>query len=290
MTEEPPPSTVPAGWYPNAAGQQQWWDGSAWTEHVQPPTAPQVPTAVVGPATNNPARNGLGTTALVLGIVGCVLGVIPFGFTVSWILGLVGVILGFIGISRSRKGVATNGKVAIAGTVLSLLAMVIAVIATVVVFSAVDSAIQSIGTPTGESGTNASCVGLTYLDQQTTDVCAGPNGSVLLFGANVSASPFQRATDQLGSTELCTNVTITNNSTGTVAFNVFDFKLQLPSGEVQSFEFTTQSTLGSGDLVVGGSKSGAVCFPDQPAGGQNVLIYKPNAFEAARGIWLASIT
>ena len=26
--------TTPAGWYPDDSGQQRYWDGNAWTEHV----------------------------------------------------------------------------------------------------------------------------------------------------------------------------------------------------------------------------------------------------------------
>lgn len=33
MTNEP---SVPAGWYPTPDGQQRYWDGSAWTEHIAP--------------------------------------------------------------------------------------------------------------------------------------------------------------------------------------------------------------------------------------------------------------
>ena len=32
----------PAGWYPNASGVQQWWDGSQWTNHFAPTAPPQV--------------------------------------------------------------------------------------------------------------------------------------------------------------------------------------------------------------------------------------------------------
>jgi len=32
----PPPALPPAGWYPNADhGYDRWWDGQAWTQHVQ---------------------------------------------------------------------------------------------------------------------------------------------------------------------------------------------------------------------------------------------------------------
>lgn len=33
-------STTPPGWYPDAQGQQRYFDGTAWTQHVAPPTAP----------------------------------------------------------------------------------------------------------------------------------------------------------------------------------------------------------------------------------------------------------
>jgi hypothetical protein len=30
-----------AGWYPSGPGEQRYWDGSAWTEHIAPHSAPQ---------------------------------------------------------------------------------------------------------------------------------------------------------------------------------------------------------------------------------------------------------
>lgn len=29
-----PPAAQPPGWYPDATGQQRWWDGTTWTEHI----------------------------------------------------------------------------------------------------------------------------------------------------------------------------------------------------------------------------------------------------------------
>jgi uncharacterized protein YxjI len=46
MTQSPPPP----GWYPDPSGGAgtRWWDGQAWTEHVQPPpAAPPAPQAPV---------------------------------------------------------------------------------------------------------------------------------------------------------------------------------------------------------------------------------------------------
>lgn len=45
----PPPTPVPAGWYPDASkqGQYRWWDGFAWTDATQPvqPAPPPPPPA-----------------------------------------------------------------------------------------------------------------------------------------------------------------------------------------------------------------------------------------------------
>lgn len=45
--------TTPAGWYPDSSGQQRYWDGNAWTEHVQPPTG-EVPPAAGAPQVAQP--------------------------------------------------------------------------------------------------------------------------------------------------------------------------------------------------------------------------------------------
>ena len=58
--------TAPAGWYPDTTkpGQQRYWDGNAWTDHVAPltptaPAAPAAPPAAAAP-TPTPADAGRG--------------------------------------------------------------------------------------------------------------------------------------------------------------------------------------------------------------------------------------
>lgn len=131
------------------------------------------------------------------------------------------------------------------------------------------------------------CVGKTYPDQQKRDICADATNTLLLKGAQVTAAPFATRKDALGGTALCSTVTIKNAAGANLDYNVFDFKVQPPSGDVSSTStLSLGSTLGSGTLIAGGTKSGLVCSDDKPERGQYVFIYKPNPFEADRGIWL----
>ena len=54
-------------------------------------------------------RNGMGITALVLGLVGIGLGVFILLFWISWLPALLAVIFGSIGLGHVRKGLATTG-------------------------------------------------------------------------------------------------------------------------------------------------------------------------------------
>ena len=89
-----------------------------------PPPPPPYANAAYGPYTAAP-RNGMGTTALVLGIV---------GLLTSWsvvgglLFGLGAVACGVIGRNRVKEGLANNAVVAGAGIALGALATVLAVV------------------------------------------------------------------------------------------------------------------------------------------------------------------
>src|SRR3954451_2623580 len=67
-------------------------------------------------------RNGFGITALVVGLIGICLGLIPLFGLGALIGGIVAVIFGLLGFSRARRGVATNRKMALSGTIAGLIA------------------------------------------------------------------------------------------------------------------------------------------------------------------------
>lgn len=71
------------------------------------------------------ARNGLGTAALVLGILS-----LPAILTIvlGILFGLLAVIFGIIGQRRARRGEATNAGVAVAGLVTGAIGLVVSVV------------------------------------------------------------------------------------------------------------------------------------------------------------------
>ena len=132
-----------------------------------------------------------------------------------------------------------------------------------------------------------SCAGKTYPDQQKdSDHCADSAGLVTVADVAVTATPLTRDAKQ----NVCTTVSYTNNSDKTVSFNMLDWKIQSPTGEVQSNLFAGSGDLGSGQLIKGGQKSGALCFNPIKGSGAFVLLYKPNFLVSERGVWLYPLT
>ncbi len=75
--------------------------------------------------------NGLGTGALITGIVGLVfslfLGWFIIGIPLGILLGAVAIVLGLIGRGRAKRGMATNGGVALTGAILGFIAVLVAI-------------------------------------------------------------------------------------------------------------------------------------------------------------------
>ncbi|GJF30546.1 hypothetical protein KNE206_32460 [Kitasatospora sp. NE20-6] len=126
-TPAPPDSSRSAGepaapnpWAPPAPGQDEG-RGGAPAGNFAPggPYWPPYPTAPPQP------RNGLGTAAMVLGIVGAVLSLVVVLFWLSWLPALLAVIFGAIGLGHARKGLATNRATALAGVILGVAGLLV---------------------------------------------------------------------------------------------------------------------------------------------------------------------
>ncbi|MFH9470609.1 DUF4190 domain-containing protein [Streptomyces clavifer] len=119
------------------------------------PPQPQQPYAPGHEPGLRPARNGLGISALVLGIIGTVSGLIPLLFWLAGILGVIALVLGLAGRGRAKRGEASNKGVATFGAVLGLLALVLSVVGAVLTFKAVDDAVNDISKEVSGSSASA---------------------------------------------------------------------------------------------------------------------------------------
>ena len=135
-----------------------------------------------------------------------------------------------------------------------------------------------------------SCEGKTYPDQQASDICADGSNAVVFEDVTVTAQPFETQDDSFGGKALCSAVSILNTSDESQDYNVFDFKVQTPSGDVASTGVANfAGTLNSGAIIKGATKEGLVCTDDTGETGMYVFIYKPNAFSDDRGILLFNV-
>lgn len=84
--------------------------------------------------------NGMGTAALVCGILGLVCGITYVLWLIAIVLGILAIIFGSIGTGKGRRGEASNGGSATAGIVCGIIGMVVPIIYIAAVGAALDSA------------------------------------------------------------------------------------------------------------------------------------------------------
>ncbi|MFD5429434.1 DUF4190 domain-containing protein [Streptomyces sp. NPDC127084] len=121
------------------------------SQYTQSPQYPQPGVPAPAPVA---ARNGLGTAALILGIVGVLAGLPMFLFWLAGILGLIGLILGITGRGRVKRGEATNKGAATTGVVLGVVALILSVVGAVVTFAVVSDAVDEINKSTSSSASS----------------------------------------------------------------------------------------------------------------------------------------
>jgi hypothetical protein len=130
-------------------------------------------------------------------------------------------------------------------------------------------------------------------DRQREDQEVAVGGSVRLSGytATVVAAMFQPTLSEFEEQGyLVADVSVENRDDEAQPYNTFDWKLQTPNGQVIDPTFTSANQLGSGDLVKGGTVSGRVVWEIGATKGDFFVIYKPDVFDAARGIWKVTLS
>lgn len=101
-------------------------------------------------------RNGLGTAALVLGIIAAVFAFVPFMWWLGFILGILATVFGLVGRGRAKRMRATNGGVALAGAITGLAGIVISTVMFVLFLAALGGAVSSIDNSVDKSATHGS--------------------------------------------------------------------------------------------------------------------------------------
>jgi hypothetical protein len=113
--------------------QQPYQQGPGYgTAGHYPPPPPQTPS------------NGLGITALVLGVLAILLAFVPILGFASYPLAILGIVFGVVGLRRVSRRVATNRGVALAGLITSVIGFVLVIISTVLYVGAINAGVQGV--------------------------------------------------------------------------------------------------------------------------------------------------
>jgi len=114
-------NSVNPGWYedPNGLPTERYWDGTTWTDQTRPRSAPVYSPSIGSQATTTRPRNGMGSAALTMGILGLFLG---------WLFSLLAIIFGGVAVGRANRGEATNRGAALWGLWLGIIGLVLWVI------------------------------------------------------------------------------------------------------------------------------------------------------------------
>lgn len=247
-------------------------------------------------------KNGMGTTALVLGILALLASFIPLLSLFTAIpLGLLGIIFAIVGYTRITKGVATNKATTTVGLILSAIAVIIAVVLTLLVGAWLGSDSDS-GTTGGSTNAASStdddsedeedaAPEKRFSGQQDSDVVGEPGETLQARGVTVTAEPLERMTPEYSSPVLCSHVTYQNNSEDRIDYHEWDWSLQSPSGDIQMTTYSgMDDELNSGDLAPEGTTSGLVCFDTTDESGDHILLFEGFiTFDSSRAAWINDI-
>ena len=124
---DPPPYQPPPGYPPGQAAGGGYPPGQAPGGGYPPGQAPGGGYPPAGYPAATGRRNGMGTTALVIGVVALVLVVLLLFSPLGVLLGLLAVVFGIVGLTRANRGEADNRGQAVAGLVTGAVALLLGI-------------------------------------------------------------------------------------------------------------------------------------------------------------------
>lgn len=221
-------------------------------------------------------RNGMGTAALVLGILGLLLAWIPIIGFIGFILGALAIALGIIGIVRAGKGRATNLVVAGIGTGLGVVAVILSTVVFGLFATAVNEQINAPGTVVG--------TGITQGDQAAPTMIAFGQGHTWSGGETATVSAPREFTPdnqflQAPSGKRFVSVDVTVKNGTSRAYQVMMAQLTAQhSGRVAQENFMVGDPLPNTEIPPGGEVTFTKVWEvDQEAGELQVSV-KPSPF------------
>lgn len=130
------------------------------------------------------------------------------------------------------------------------------------------------------------------VDAQPDDKEQNMGGSVMLSGYTTTAktATFQKKLDDYSTKGyIVVDVNVFNRDKASQPYDSYDWHLQTPNGQIIDPTSMFDDDMGSGALVNGGNVSGQVAFEVGSLKGEYYLIYAPDFWDDARGIWKVTI-
>ena len=154
-----------------------------------------------------------------------------------------------------------------------------------------DAAEETVQREQAEDTPNEATPGRADRQREDQEVALGQSVNVSGYKGTVHSAGFQAAfNDFEDKGYVVADVTVVNTDDRAQPYTLFDWKIQTPNGQVIDPTFTTlDGLLDSGDLVKDGTVSGKVVFEVGQTKGDFFIIYKPDAFDAARGLWKVTV-
>ncbi len=225
-------------------------------------------------------KNGMGVTALVLGVLGLLLSWIPLIGFVGFVLGVLAIVFGGIAVYRSHKRIATNPVVSYFGLGLGALAFVVStvVFGALVMSSAryAQNAGEQLDVPSVENQNGSSegkVVRLGFGEQHTWS--GGETISVAKPAEHTPSEQFMRAPE--GKRYVAVDVTIRNE--GKTEYNVVQTTITAQhDGQAAKQSFMAGDPMPNVQLPPGGETTYTAVFEVGEQPGKLQISVQPNAF------------